>query len=104
MKIIKDIVGKGKQYDSKPIKFQIDGKETYDKEAIINAFNKLCVQVVPRLANKIHDTTDPLTYVTCSANSIFTPYVSENEITEVVQSIKIVVQVRILFWPVLANH
>ena len=38
-KIIKDIIGKGKQYNSKPIKFQIDGKETCDKQAITNAFN-----------------------------------------------------------------
>ena len=34
-----DIVAKGKQYDSKPIKFQIDGKETCDEQAITNAFN-----------------------------------------------------------------
>ena len=86
-KIIKDIVGKGKQYDFKPIKFQIDVKETCDKQAITNAFNKYFVQVGPQLANKIHNTTDPLTYVTSSVNSILIPYVSENEITEVVQSL-----------------
>ena len=40
------------------------------------------VQVGPRLANKINNTTDPLTYV------ILMPYVSENEITEVIQSLK----------------
>ena len=34
-KIIKDIVGKGKQYDYKPITFQIDCKETCDTQAII---------------------------------------------------------------------
>ena len=87
-KIIKDNVGKVKQCDSKPIKFQIDGKETCDKQTITNAFNKYFVQVGPRLANKIHNTTDPLTHVASSVNSIFIPYVSENEITEVVQSIK----------------
>ena len=59
-----------------------------DKQAITNAINKYFVQVGPRLANKIHNTTDPLTYVTSSVNSIFIPYVSENEITEVVQSLK----------------
>ena len=49
---------------------------------------KYFVQVGPRLANKINNTTDPLTYVTSSVNSIFIPYVSENEITEVIQSLK----------------
>ena len=80
-KIIKEIVGKGKPHDSNPIKFNINGKETCDKHAITNAFNKYFVQVGPRLANKINNTTDPLTYVTSSVNSIFIPYVSENEIT-----------------------
>ena len=55
--------------------------------------------------NKINNTTDPLTYVTSSVNSIFISYVSENEITEVIQSLKkIVVQVMIRFWPVLSNY
>ena len=66
----------------KPIKFKSDDKETCDKQAITNAFNKYFVQAGPRLANRIHNTTDPLTYVTSSVNSIFIPYVSENEITE----------------------
>ena len=87
-KIIKEIVGKGKPHDSNPIKFNINGKETCDKHAITNAFNKYFVQVGPRLANKINNTTDPLSYVTSSVNSIFIPYVSENEITEVIQSLK----------------
>ena len=82
------IVGKGKPHDSNPIKININGKETCDKHAITNAFNKYFVQVGPRLANKIDNTTDPLTYVTSSVNSIFIPYVSENEITEVIQSLK----------------
>ena len=87
-KIIKEIVGKGKPHDSNLIKFNINGKETCDKHAITNAFNKYFVQVGPRLANKINNTTDPLTYVTSSVNSIFIPYVSKNEITEVIQSLK----------------
>ena len=58
------------------------------KHANTNAFNKYFVQVGPRLANKINNTTDPLTYVTSSVNSIFIPYVSENQITEVIQSLK----------------
>ena len=87
-KIIKEIVGKGKPHDSNPIKFNINGKETCDEHAITNAFNKYFVQVGPRLAKKIKNTTDPLTYVTPSVNSIFIPYVSENEITEVILSLK----------------
>ena len=42
-----DIVRKGKQYDSKPIKFQIGSKETCNKQAFRNAFNKYFVQVGP---------------------------------------------------------
>ena len=87
-KIIKEIVGKGKPHDSNPIKFNINGKETCDKHTITNAFNKYFVQVGPRLAKKIKNMTDPLTYVTPSVNSIFIPYVSENEITEVILSLK----------------
>ena len=87
-KIIKEIAGKGKPHDSNPIKFTINGKQTCDKHAITNAFNKYFVQVGPRLANKINNATDPLTYVTSSVNSIFIPDVSENEITEVIQSLK----------------
>ena len=49
---------------------------------------KYFVQVGPRLAKKIKNTTDPLTYVTPAVNSIFIPYVSENEITEVILSLK----------------
>ena len=52
-KIIKEIVGKGKPHDSNPIKFNINGKETCDKHAITDAFNKYFVQVGPRLAKKI---------------------------------------------------
>ena len=59
-----------------------------NKHAITNAFNKYFVQVGPRLAKNIMNTTDPLTYVTPSVNSIFIPYVSENEITEVILSLK----------------
>ena len=88
LKIIKEIVGKEKPYDSNQIKFNINGKETCDKHAITNTFNTHFVQVGPRLANRKHGTTDPLTYVTSSVNSIFIPYVSEIEITEVIQSIK----------------
>ena len=36
----------------------------------------------------MHNTTGPLTYVTSSVNSIFIPYVSANDITEGVQSLK----------------
>ena len=59
--IIKEIVGKGKPHDSNTIQFNINDKETFDKHAITNAFNEYFVQVGPRLANKIHNTTDPLT-------------------------------------------
>ena len=76
-KIIKEIVGKVKPYDSNPIKCIINGKETCDKHAITNAFDKYFVQVGPRLANKINNTT-----------VIMLLYVSENEITEVIQSLK----------------
>ena len=88
-KIIKEIVGKEKPYDSNLIKFIINGKETCDKHAITNTSNTYVVQVGPRLANKINNTTDPLTYVTSSVNIILIPYVSEIEITEFIQSLKI---------------
>ena len=82
----------------------MDGKETCDKQAITNAFNKYFVQVGLRLANKIHNTTDPLTYVTFSVNIIFISYVMKLRYLKFCNPLKIVVPVRKLFWPVLANH
>ena len=80
-----------------PIQTRVKGVCRQQQQAITNAFNKYFVQVGPRLANNIHNTTDPLTYVTSSVSSIFIPEVGENGITEVVQSLKIiVVLVRIL--------
>ena len=70
------------------LNFKLMARKHVIKQAITNAFNKYFVQVGPRLSNKIHNTTDPLTNVTPSVNSIFIPYVSENQITEVVQSLK----------------
>ena len=67
--------------------FKLMARKHVIKQAITNVFNKYFVQDGTQLANKIPNTTDPLTYVTSSVNSIFIPYVSENQITEVMQSL-----------------
>ena len=60
-----------------------------DKFTISNAFNHYFVKIGHQLEGAINTTINPLTYVKSSINSIFMPYVNENEITEIVYKLNL---------------
>ena len=74
--------------DSNSLKFIINGKQVSDKFTTSNAFSNYFVEIGPQLERLINTTVNPLTNVNSSTNSMFMPYVEEQEITEIVYKLK----------------
>ena len=87
-KIIKEIIGKGPNFDNTNIEYNINGTITRDPILICNTFNDYFVQIGPQLAKKFDDKINPMTYITHTQSSIFIPYISENEIKNIIHSLK----------------
>ena len=87
-KTIKDIIGKNASYDNSTISYIINGVSTDDPQTICNGFNNYFVSIAPTLANNIKGSDNPMNYVSVSPHSIFIPYITENEVNNVIISLK----------------
>ena len=61
---------------------------TNDSHIISNEFNKYFTNIGPELAKDLPIVGNPLNYVTICQNSIFVPYITENEVKNVISGLK----------------
>lgn len=87
-KVIKEIIGKNSKNNISNIKLNINGESITDLITICNAFNNYFVEIGPKLAKNIKCTENPLRYVKHSLNSMYLPDVDENEIINIINSLK----------------
>ena len=98
-KIMKDIIGKINDHDSKKqdLEILVDGSITKDLEKIVNTFNEYFVGVGPNLASRITSDVNPISHISAdSKKSISIPYITEYEITTILSVLIIVAQVGII--------
>ena len=86
-KVILKILGRGKNTHNSS-KFTINGNPTIDKSVISNSFNNYFTHVGPHLSPKHQGHINPLNYLNPTMKSMFIPYISEYEITEIIKSLK----------------
>ena len=86
-KQLKKIIGRGKTTNNSS-KFTINGNPTFDKSVIRNSFNNYFTHVGPQLAQKNQGNINPLNYLNLTMKSMFIPYISEYEITEIIELLK----------------
>ena len=61
---------------------------TNDSHIISNEFNKYFTNIGPELAKDLPIVGNPLNYVNICQNSIFVPYITENEVKNVISGLK----------------
>ena len=69
-------------------RFTINGNPTFDKSVISNSFNNYFTHVGPQIVQKNQSHINPLNYAKPTMKSMFIPYISEYEITEIIESLK----------------
>ena len=59
-----------------------------DSYEISNAFNNFFVSIGPKLASNIHSSINPLAYIIPVQNSMYMPELSENDVKNIILSLK----------------
>ena len=87
-KIIKEIIGKNNSRGNRRTEYNIKGVLTNDSHIISNEFNKYFTNIGPEFAKDLPIVGNPLNYVNICQNSIFVPYITENEVKNVISGLK----------------
>ena len=87
-KIIKEAVGQNSVINDDNCTFHINGNDVNDKQIISDEFNEYFVNIGPKLASNIDNTSNPIEYVNDILNSISIPTITESEVTDILLSLK----------------
>ena len=86
--VLKSIIGlisSGKKHN---LSFLVHNKMVTDSYEISNAFNNFFVSIGPKLASNIHSSINPLAYIIPVQNSMYMPELSENDVKNIILSLK----------------
>ena len=86
-KILRTVLCKNSKNNDPP-KFSINNQEVIDCNRIATEFNTHFVETGPKLSEKIDSSVNPLKYVKCNKTHIKLPYISEDDISRTINSLK----------------
>ena len=86
-KILRTVLCKNSKNKDSP-KFNINNQEVIDCNRMATEFNTHFVETGPKLSEKIDSSVNPLKYVKCNKTHIKLPYISEDEISRTINSLK----------------
>ena len=87
-KILIIILGKDRNPSAKNPTVKLDGEIISDRAAIANGFNNYFVSIGPKLASKISNNVNPISYVNSINNSIVISNITCHKVYQVICSLK----------------